>query len=183
MSPDKSSNKKLWLLTLAGLCLFAYGVYNVYAPENFPMSFVQGKVRRINEKVIVGPYPTEHELYRLRKKGVSKVISLMNPNMPFESSLIKMERKAAKKYGIEFKNIPMSYLNLGGQDNKEQLSNILDEILGSGDKVVYVHCYLGRHRMELVAGGLKKREVEGAGRVKDEISMEPIRDYHEAYSK
>ncbi len=178
-----SSSKKMWILTLVGISLFAYGVYNVYSPENFPMSFVHGKVRRINEKVIVGPYPTEHELYRLRKKGVNKVISLMNPNMPFESSLIKMERKAAKSYGIEFVNIPMSYLSLGGQGNKDQLSNILDEIMGSGDKVVYVHCYLGRHRMELVAEGLNKRKVEGAGRVRAEISAEPIRDYHEAYSK
>lgn len=178
-----NSSKKIWILTIIGLALFAYGIYNVYSPESFPMSFVQGKVRRINDKVIVGPYPTEHELYRLKKKGVNKVLSLMNPGMPFESSLIKMERKSAKGYGIEFVNIPMSYLNIGGQGNKDQLDNILDEIIGSGDKVVYVHCYLGRHRMELVAEGLKKREVEGADRVNKEISAEPVRDYHEAYSK
>lgn len=178
-----SSNKKIWILTLIGLALFSYGIYNVYTPENFPMSFVQGKVRRINDKVIVGPYPSEHELYRLKKMGVSKVINLMNPNMPFESSLIKIERKATKGYGLEFVNIPMSYLNLGGQGNKDQLENVLDEILGSGEKVVYVHCYLGRHRMELVASGLEKRNVEGAARVKSEISAQPVVKYHEAYSK
>ena len=178
-----SSSKKIWILTFIGLALFSYGVYNVYSPENFPMSFVQGKVRRINDKVFVGPYPSEHELYRLRKRGVQKVVSLMNPNMPFEASLIKMEKKSAKGYGIEFVNIPMSYLNLGGQSNIDQLENILDEIMGSGDLVVYVHCYLGRHRMELVAAGLQKREVEGAARVKGEISLEPVRDYDEAYRK
>ncbi len=185
MSANNSNNssKKIWILTIIGLALFSYGVYNVYTPENFPMSFVQGKVRQINDKVIVGPYPTEHELYRLQKRGVTKVISLMNPNMPFESSLIKMERKSAKGYGIEFVNIPMSYLSLNGQSNVDQLEGILDEIIGSGDKVVYVHCYLGRHRMELVASGLKRRDVEGAARVQSEISAEPVRDYHEAYSK
>ncbi|MBE9532436.1 MAG: hypothetical protein IME98_06480 [Proteobacteria bacterium] len=147
------------------------------------MSFVQGKVRKINDNVIAGPYPTEHEIYRLKKMGVNKLVSLMNPNMPFESSLIKIERKTAKGFGIEFVNIPMSYLNLGGQSNADQLDVILDEIIGSGDKVVYVHCYLGRHRMELVAAGLNKRSVEGAARVQSEISAEPIKDYHEAYTK
>ena len=178
-----NSNIKIWILTVFLLGLFAYGIYNVYAPEHFPMSFVQGKVRKINEKVMLGPYPTEHELYRLRKKGVNKVISLMNPGMPFESSLVKIERKNAEAYGIEFINIPMSYLRPGGEVNKKQLEKVLDEIIGSGDKVVYVHCYLGRHRMEKVARGLEARRVEGARRVKEEISAEPVRDYHEAYSK
>jgi protein tyrosine phosphatase (PTP) superfamily phosphohydrolase (DUF442 family) len=169
-------------LTFFCLALFGYGIYNVYAPENFPMNFVQGKVRQINDKVIVGPYPTEHELYRLKKRGVTKVISLMNPGMPFESSLISIEKENAKGYGIEFVNIPMSYLLLGGDGNKDQLENILDEIMGSGEKTVYVHCYLGRHRMELVARGLEARRVEGAGQVVSEISAEPVKEYHEAYS-
>ena len=178
-----NSNVKIWILTIFCLALFGYGIYNVYTPENFPMSFVQGKVRRLNDKVIVGPYPTEHELYRLKKMGVVKVISLMNPGMPFETSLIAIERKNTRGYGMEFVNIPMSYLLLGGEGNKDQLSNVLDEILASGDKIVYVHCYLGRHRMELVAKGLAERNVEGAGQIASEISAEPVLDYHEAYSK
>ena len=182
MSSNKS-NMKIWILTFIGLALFSYGIYNVYSPEKFPMSFVQGKVRMINEKVIAGAYPTEYELYRLKKRGVNKVISLMNPNMPFEASLMKIEKKIVIGYGMEFVNLPMSYLNLGGKNNRAQLETVLDEIIASGDKVVYVHCYLGRHRMEMVASGLARRNVEGANRVKMEISVEPLVDYYEAINK
>lgn len=174
---------KIWILTIFCILLFGYGIYKVYAPENFPISFVKGTVRRLNEKVLVGPYPSEHEFYRLRKIGVNKVISLLNPNMPFESSLLKIERDVAKDYGMEFINIPLGYLRLALESNKDQLSNILDEIIASGDKVVYVHGYLGRYRMEFVAKGLESRMVEGAGRLVSEIKMEPFKDYHEAYSK
>lgn len=144
-----STEKKIWVLVLFFAGLFSYAVYNVYRPDTGPMSFVRGEVRVFNENVIVGPYPTEKEMIRLKKRGVVEVISLMDDDSTVESVLVGEEKKLAAVVGLRFANFPMDFARLDSDDNKVHLADAVAYVLSlyTDKKMVYVHCYLGRHRV------------------------------------
>ncbi|HEX9757218.1 MAG TPA: hypothetical protein VGB26_05375 [Nitrospiria bacterium] len=126
-----------------------YATYNIFQPEQFPIKFFRGEVVQVSDDIIIGPYPTEKEIKRLKKMGIQEFISLMNPSMPFESPLIKKELELAEKHKISFKNIPLSYLpDLESMENLEKVENLIAYTKGNKTKK-YVHCYLGRHRTTL----------------------------------
>lgn len=142
-----STEKKIWLLVLFFAGLFSYAVYNVYRPDTGPMSFVRGEVRVFNENVIVGPYPTKEEMIRLKKRGVVEVISLMDDDSAVESVLVGEEKKLAAVVGLRFANFPMDFARLDSDDNKGHLADAVAYVLSLDTTKVYVHCYLGRHRV------------------------------------
>ncbi|MFN3369563.1 MAG: hypothetical protein ACK4ZX_09245 [Thermus sp.] len=113
-----------------------------------PLGLFQEKVREPLPWVIVGPYPIERDLRRLRDvRGVEEVISLLDPPLPFEALLIAEEEKAAVRLGLKFRKEPFSYINLKNPDTQERLFRLAEEVYQRGPRVkVYVHCYLGRHR-------------------------------------
>ncbi|MBI5902751.1 MAG: hypothetical protein HZB84_04610 [Deltaproteobacteria bacterium] len=141
-----STETKLWLLISAFLLLFAFGVYNVMRPDRGPLSLVRGDVRRITPLVLVGPYPTEEEISRLKLSGVKELVSLMKPGLPFEAELVSREIKAAEKNGLSFTNYPMDFLKSGSPENINAINQAVAHVLSS-QKKTYVHCYLGRHRV------------------------------------
>ncbi len=156
MTMALNTEKKFWIITLFFLGLFAYGIYNVFIPDRFPMSFVRGEARKIGANVIIGPYPTESELIKLKDNGVEEVISLMDPASPVESELVKREKGLVKRLGLEFKNFPMSFVRLESEENKKRLSSLVSYILSDSTKQRYIHCYLGRHRVGLLEKELEK---------------------------
>ena len=104
---------------------------------------------QVSEEIIIGPYPTEKEIKRLKNMGIKEFISLMNPSMPFESPLIQKEKELAKKHNLSFKNIPLSYLpDLESKSNLEKVQDLVAYTKGNKTRK-YVHCYLGRHRTTL----------------------------------
>ncbi len=111
------------------------------------MSFVRGEVRVFNENVIVGPYPTKEEMIRLQKRGVVEVISLMDGDSTVESVLVGEEKKLAAAVGLRFANFPMDFSRLDSDDNKGHLADAVRYVISLDKTMVYVHCYLGRHRV------------------------------------
>lgn len=144
-----STEKKFWIITVVVAVLFAYGVYNVFKPDIPPLSFVRGTVREVSPGVLIGPYPSENEMYRLKAMGVGVVISLMDGSSPVESMLVSEGRARAEEYGMEYHNLPMSVTDLNGDGNIVTADDAVKLALSPGSKKVYVHCYLGRHRVSV----------------------------------
>jgi hypothetical protein len=151
-----STEKKLWLIMAVFIGLGAYGVWNLFQPDVFPMSFVRGEVREAAPGVLVGPYPTEAELKILARNGVVEVISLMDPESVVESRLVEEEKKLVAAKGLRFENFPMDFQDMNGMKSAIALKEALQRISARGAGKLYVHCYLGRHRVSMIEAALKK---------------------------
>jgi len=150
-----SSEKKFWAITVVFAILFAYGIFNVFKPDIPPLSFVRGTVREISPGVLVGPYPSDNEMYRLKAMGVRTVISLMDPDSNVESVIEAQGRARAEGYGMEYLALPMQIVGMESEANIAVAQEAVRLALSSsGGAKVYVHCYLGRHR-----AGIFEREL------------------------
>lgn len=151
-----STEKKFWLITAVFTGLVAYGVWNLFQPDKFPMSFVRGEVREIAPGVLAGPYPTEDELKVLARNGVVEVISLMDPESTVESRLVEEEKRLVSNRGLRFSNYPMDFQDMSSEKSAKGLEQTMERLSKRGGGNLYVHCYLGRHRVGLVEAALKK---------------------------
>ncbi|MFQ5736578.1 MAG: hypothetical protein ACE5GY_06905 [Thermodesulfobacteriota bacterium] len=158
-----STEKKFWIITVVVAALFAYGVFNIFKPDIPPLSFVRGTVREIAPGVLVGPYPSENEMYRLKAMGVRTVISLMDPDSRVESMIVAKGRARAEGYGMEYYAFPMTVMDMEGEGNIRMVKEAVRQALSSSGKKVYVHCYLGRHRV-----GIFEREFLKAKMARDD---------------
>lgn len=151
-----NTEKKIAFIISGFVLLFAYGIYNLFQPERFPISFVRGKVFQYNEEILIGPYPSKNEMLKLRRIGVEVFINLMNPAVPLEGPLIKEQFKLCKKLGVTCKNFPLSFLRIKSNSNKDQIESVIQYISVTPGKK-YIHCYLGRHRVKLIKDRLEGR--------------------------
>ena len=101
-----------------------------------------------------GAYPDAERLEELRKSGVTTVISLQDPNIVVERDGIHEEEEATKKEGLTLIKAPMVPWF---SENSESLEKIR-QIATTGHGHYYVHCGLGRDRVNIV-----KRLIESLG--------------------
>jgi len=94
-----------------------------------------------------GSYPTEAELRTLKREGYVGVISLLHPAVtPFEPKLLRDEQAAGREVGIAIISIPMLPWVSKNQASIERLKAIAAHPKGR----YYVHCYLGKDRVNVV---------------------------------
>jgi len=100
-----------------------------------------------------GPYPDADRLAALKGAGYTAVVPLLHPAViPFEPELLRQEKEAAARAGIEVIHLPMlPWVS----DNAAALDRVR-ELARSGTGRYYVHCYLGMDRVQMV-----RRVVEG----------------------
>ncbi len=144
--------RALFLVVLAGYGFILLSSHFSYIePYLFPLRMIQGEARYLTENIIIGPYPHREDLEKLKEvNGVTVVISLLNPSMPFEESLIEMEKSTARDLSLTFYNVPISYLNLNSPENNRSVLRIKEILKRHRGEKVYIHCYLGRHRVDFV---------------------------------
>ena len=123
-----------------------------------PAQFQTGNweaLTRPGAQFTIGPFPSGTAFEELRKKGYTGVVSLLHPAVvPFEPALLIDERKSAAAAGIEFIHSPMlPWVS----ENNGALERI-QELVRNGDGRYYVHCYLGKDRVNVV-----KRHLEVLG--------------------
>lgn len=107
------------------------------------------------EDVLLGPYPVEADFAALKQRGVTTIISLLEPNVPYEKVLLEQERERAARYGMTVKNFPMgSILGQKFGDDYAKNSRAAAEAALGADGIAYIHCYLGLHRARNVQGYL-----------------------------
>ena len=137
----------IFLLLVGGPTV--YGIYNIFQPQHYPVKFFRGEVVKVTDQILVGPYPTEKEFIFLKKQGITEIISLLDPKMPFESSLIEQEKELAVKQNLTFRNVPLAYLpNLESKENMMRVADLV-RYTQENPGMKYIHCYLGRHRTTL----------------------------------
>ncbi len=131
--------------------------FDIIEPYFYPLHLVQGKVRDVAPTIIMGPYPRGDQIRALKRQGTTVDISLLNLSLPQELALHEQLKKYGAKEGIEVLNFPLSYLNLESAENKEMVSKVVSYIRQSSGKKIYIHCYLGRHRVKVVEDELRRQ--------------------------
>jgi hypothetical protein len=104
---------------------------------------------------IFGAYPDEPRLEELKREGVTSIVSLQHPGVVIEREGISAERDAAKKLHLAFIQAPM----LPWVSNNDESLEKLRQIARTGSGIYYVHCGLGRDRVNVA-----KRIIEAEGR-------------------
>jgi hypothetical protein len=105
-------------------------------------------------RFIFGAYPDEPKLIQLKRQGVTAVISLQHPGVLIEREGIIAERESAKRLHLNLIQAPMlPWVS----DNEGSLAK-LRLIARTGKGVFYVHCGLGRDRVNVA-----KRVIEAEG--------------------
>jgi len=146
----------IWTIFILFLIISFLVYFSYFEPYLYPLHFLKGKAEIINENVIIGPYPEKSELKRLKEKfKITTVISLLNPNLPQEKSLLEKEEKIANELGLKLYNFPLEYLDLNSEHNRKVLSELKNFIKEHPKEKFYIHCYLGRHRVKLIKEFLK----------------------------
>lgn len=141
--------KNYWRIAIAGvtftILLCAGGLYYFFNTGSGLVQSSQGEIVE-GERFTFGPYPEGEQLKRIKAEGYDGVISLLNPVLPIEKPLLDKEISTADEIGLTVHSLPM--LPWVG-DNSATLDKIKD-LINQDDKRYYVHCYLGKHRVDVV---------------------------------
>lgn len=125
--------------------------FDLLEPYLLPLHMARGGVVAYGERVTIGPYPHANELQRLiNERGIDLDLSLLDDDLPQERALNAALAKRAQNLGIGFKNVPLKYLKMEGEEHKARLAEIVAYLRTDNRHKVYIHCYLGRHRVKAV---------------------------------
>lgn len=117
------------------------------------------KVADNDGRVLVGPYPIEHDFKNLKGAGVTKILSLLDPQDPYEKILLDREAGYARQYGMEFENHAMSADSATPEEDLERVAltaaGSIKQYLVDEKHKVYVHSYLTVRRTEAVEDNVR----------------------------
>lgn len=105
----------------------------------------RGGREAVGERFVFGPYPDEEAAKKLASEGFTGIVSLLSPVVPFEAILLDRERASASAAGLELVEAQM----LPWVSSNEAALAAIRRIAKEGRGRWYVHCYLGRHRVDL----------------------------------
>lgn len=137
----------IFLFTLIVTVLSNFDYFEPYVP---PVYLARASIRTLNSRVIIGPYPHLDEMKLLKKKGVQVIISLLDTSLPQEMALAKREAENARQLGIELRQYSLGYIPINSEKNRRVREQVINSVAGD-QKKLYIHCYLGRHRVMYVA--------------------------------
>lgn len=131
-------------------------------------------IKREGSEFVFGSFPEEAKIKLLKDGDFTGIISLMHEAVvPFEPKLIEEEKESCKKVGIELINIPMlPWIS----ENEEALKRLKEIALNKPGKY-YVHCYLGKDRVNIA-----KRVIETTNQnvaISSELNSRSIDDLEE----
>jgi hypothetical protein len=161
-SSTRSSGLSSWPLAALVIVICA-GVWLLLNPQNALTGLFRAKITSIDTRVITGPYPLADDFAVLRANGVETDVSLLDADLPYEAMLLEQERVNAAKNGIAFINFPMESLfgtHAGSDYDRE--AHLAAEFIARARGRVYLHCYLGMHRVRTVAALLTKQGTPSA---------------------
>jgi hypothetical protein len=114
-----------------------------FEPYLLPLRYVKAGMEPMNDHVVVGPYADPADLAGLKGRGVSTVVSLLDPSVVYEKSLIEREQSDAPQAGLRFVNLPIRSsepLNSAVNQNSERRLELLISAQPQGK--IYIHGFL-----------------------------------------
>ncbi len=161
-SSTRTSGVSGWPLALLVIVVCS-GVWLLVNPQNSLTGLFRAKITDLDTRVVTGPYPSADDFAVLRSNGVETDVSLLDADLPYEAMLLEQERVNAAKVGIAFVNFPMESIfgTHAGTDYDRQAHLAAEFIVRSRGRV-YLHCYLGMHRVRTVAALLTKEGTPSA---------------------
>jgi tetratricopeptide (TPR) repeat protein len=155
------SKKSIVLMMLAVAITAATGWWILLNPDNPLTTLFRRQVSDVNARIVIGPYPAERDFRLLKQNNVGLVVSLLDPAIPYEATLLEREKALAAQYQLPLKNFPMSSIfgRKFGDHYEESASGAAAAIAGTTAKV-YLHCYLGMHRIQAVRNQLAAKGIE-----------------------
>lgn len=161
-----------WLAISAGAVLLAAaaGSWVLLHPASFVVQPWRAQQSVTGSRFVFGPYPVDADMHRLKAEGITTIISLLNPSLPYEASLLDDEKERAARLGIRVLDFPMgSILGQRFGADYERNSRAAAEAAIASQGTVYIHCYLGLHRARSVRDYLEQhtrnadtREFDGS---------------------
>lgn len=155
------TNRKVFILLGLVVVIGAAAAWWVLiTPDNPLTSLFRRQISDVDARIVIGPYPAERDFRLLKQNNVGLVVSLLDPAIPYEATLLEREKALAAQYQIRLESYPMSSI-LGqkfGNYYDESASKAAASIAGSGAKV-YLHCYLGQHRIQAVRTLLAEKGI------------------------
>lgn len=166
-----SKNKTLkWILSGAVTLILITSVYTFSFNPQWLVSYSGGvSTKNIKNKVdqyqhlefVYGSYPNEEMIKSLKKEGYDGIISLLHEKViPAEPALMNDENELAKKYGMKIINLPMMPWV---SENGKTLQNA-KKFIQNEKGLYYVHCYLGRDRVNIFKSAAKKFGVKSSSK-------------------
>jgi tetratricopeptide (TPR) repeat protein len=155
------TRRTLWLGGLLVLGAIAAGWYLLITPSNPVTRMFRRSIADVDARIVTGPYPDDSDLALLKQHQVTLVVTLLNPAIPYEATLLQREQTAASRLGLTLRNFPMSSI-LGqrfGEDYDRNAAAAAEAIASTSEKV-YLHCYLGMHRVKAVRELLATKGVD-----------------------
>ena len=137
-------------------------------------SDISENIKTNGSEFVFGSFPEKEKIRLLKEKNFTAIISLMHEAVvPFEPKLMEEEKESCKNVGIELINIPMlPWIS----ENENALNRLKDLALNKPGKY-YVHCYLGKDRVNIA-----KRVIETSNKtaaINSEIKRRSIEDLDE----
>ncbi len=124
------------------------------------MRAFRGEISDVSADIVIGPYPVARDFEKLKSNGVKTIVSLLDPSIPYESKLIDQETILANNAGMVFLNFPMiSILGQKMGDHYDQNAAAAAKAIAESKGKVYVHCYLGIHRVMVVKKILDGKKI------------------------
>lgn len=141
-----------WALALTGLVFWF-----LVSPGNPVTSFLSAPISVRDARVLVGPYPSAGDFALLRRDGVTTIVSLLDPQLPYERVLLSRETELAAGDGMTLRDFPMGGIldHRFGDDYSAQARAAAHAVAIARGRV-YLHSYLGSHRVAAVESLLGK---------------------------
>ncbi|MFA6979627.1 MAG: hypothetical protein WC209_09920 [Ignavibacteriaceae bacterium] len=173
---SEQSNKKLMIYIPA--LFFAAILFLWMNPQYTPGRGEKSeKISLARISFVFGPYPSKNQINQLKKENFTGIISLLHPAVvPFEPKLIYDEDVAAKEAGIEVLHTPM----LPWVSQNISSIETIKELVATGKGKYYVHCYLGKDRVNVVRRIIESQNVSvDAGNVSTYRTLNEINKFAE----
>jgi protein tyrosine phosphatase (PTP) superfamily phosphohydrolase (DUF442 family) len=163
LAQRKAKQRKYTLLSAVLPLVLALGALTLFMQ---PELINDQQNAQITEQFTIGPYPTEEKMAALKEQGYTAIISLLHPAVvPFEPTLMAQEEELAKKYNMNLIQAPM----LPWVSDNEASLNRIKTLAQNKNERYYVHCYLGKDRVNLVKNLLVQLAGEEAIKI-DKLS-------------
>ncbi len=147
----------LFAVVMTGPVYVFLANFAFFEPYIYPLHLLQGNVRKVAPNIIVGPYPDYRLLASLHARGVKIIVSLLDPHLIYETSLIKKEDRLSSTLDMNDYDYPMDSRQPANSPlNSRAMGKIRMLLAQHPHTKIYIHCYLGKHRVGDVVSMLQR---------------------------